>query len=383
MKRRTFLVGAGSFAASASTRDTVSIVRVPESGIQPQIAVGSDGALHLLYLRGEARQGDLYYTGSRDEGRTFSTPIRVNSQPGSAVAAGTIRGGQIALGRNGVVHVAWNGSSAASPKGVIDPEHGKPSAPMLYSRFDPKSGAFEPQRNLMTSTWELDGGGSLAADRRGNVFVAWHGRSAKSSKGEEGRQVFVTRSSDDGRSFAAEAVAWDRPTGACGCCGMRLFAESDGTLRLMYRSATEQIHRDIYLLTSRDGKAFEGEMLHSWEINACPMSSMSFSESKGGTLAAWETAGQVYFASVTGRKPVAASGESAKRKHPVTARNERGETLLAWVESAGWQKSGTLAYRLFDAAGTPSGEVVSVGECPVWSFPAAFARRDGTFSVIY
>jgi hypothetical protein len=37
--------------------------------------------------------------------------LRVNSQQGSAIAAGAIRGAHLAVGRNGRVHVAWNGSS--------------------------------------------------------------------------------------------------------------------------------------------------------------------------------------------------------------------------------------------------------------------------------
>ena len=57
------------------------------------------GIVHLIYYKGDAGHGDLFYIRSRDEGATFSAPIRVNSQEGSAIAAGTIRGGQIAVGR--------------------------------------------------------------------------------------------------------------------------------------------------------------------------------------------------------------------------------------------------------------------------------------------
>ena len=41
-----------------------------------------------------------------DGSATFSVPIKVNSLPGSAIAAGNIRGAHIAIGRNGRVHVA-------------------------------------------------------------------------------------------------------------------------------------------------------------------------------------------------------------------------------------------------------------------------------------
>ena len=88
-----------AISASAAPAPSVSVIRVPSGGIQPQATTGKDGKLHLLYFKGEAARGDLFYVRSNDGGATFSTPIRVNSQEGSAVAAGTIRGGQIALGR--------------------------------------------------------------------------------------------------------------------------------------------------------------------------------------------------------------------------------------------------------------------------------------------
>ena len=92
------------------------LIRVPQGGIQPQAIVDDKGVIHLVYFNGEPRQGDLFYVRSTDGGATFSPPLRVNSQAGSAIAAGTIRGGQIALGENGRVHVAWNGSKIARPK---------------------------------------------------------------------------------------------------------------------------------------------------------------------------------------------------------------------------------------------------------------------------
>ena len=79
---------------------------MPNGGIQPQVAVDERGVLHLLYYGGQAHQGDLYYTRSSNFGATFSPALPVNSRPGSAIAAGTIRGAQLALGKAGRVHVS-------------------------------------------------------------------------------------------------------------------------------------------------------------------------------------------------------------------------------------------------------------------------------------
>src|SRR2546426_5032689 len=97
----------------------VRLMRVSDGGIQPQVAVDIvQGIVHLLYYKGPEAKGDLFYTKSTDEGASWSTPLRVNSQPGSAIAIGTIRGGHIAFGKNGRVHVAWMGADGAEPKPV-------------------------------------------------------------------------------------------------------------------------------------------------------------------------------------------------------------------------------------------------------------------------
>ena len=153
--------------------DGVELRRVQNGGLQPEAVVDARGVLHLLYFNGEPAAGDLFYTTSRDAGSTFSPPVRVNSQGASAIATGTIRGGQLALGRSGVVYVGWTGSSTAQPRGIPEPHNKKPGAPYLYTRSNPAGTAFEAQRNLNDRGYGLDGG-SLTADADGHVYAAWH-----------------------------------------------------------------------------------------------------------------------------------------------------------------------------------------------------------------
>jgi hypothetical protein len=260
---------------------------------------------------------------------------------------------------------------------------------MLYARLKTSGGGFEPQRNLMRRTFGLDGGGSVAADAAGNVYVAWHGKEPGAPAGEAGRKVWIARSGDEGSTFAPERAATDEPTGACGCCGMRVFAGSRGEIYGLYRSATQNIHRDIYLLRSSDsGRTFTAARLHPWELNACPMSSMDLVESGGEVLGAWETQTQVYFAPVgrgveAARKSIGSPpGENPKRKYPALVRNRRGETLLAWVEGSGWQRGGTLGWQVFDASGRPGAVCTTVRNVAVWSFPAVFAGPDDRFTIL-
>jgi hypothetical protein len=378
---------AGSVAA---TRETpVEVVRVPHGGIQPEAFVDSRGLMHVLYFAGEPRAGDLLYVRSKDYGQTFSTPVRVNSQAGSAIATGTIRGGQIAIGRGGRVHVTWNGSDTAIPRGVPNPADGQPTSPFLYARSNAEGTQFEPQRNLTTRGYFVDGGGSIAADQSGNVYAAWHAAPVDGQPGEDHRLVWIARSTDDGATFGPEQPAWREPTGACGCCGVRMFAGPSNILYLLYRSATAMTHRDIFLLESTDqGRTFRGSRVQPWEIGACPMSSMSITSSASKVFGAWETAGQVYFGEIDSKgariqPPIPAPGEGGTRKHPRLATNANGDVLFVWTEGTAWARGGSLAWQAFDSMGRATAAKGTTPGIPVWSFAAPIARPDGQFVILY
>jgi hypothetical protein len=356
------------------------LLRVPDGGIQPQAAADDRGGVHLIYYKGPAAGGDVFYVRSDNGGATFSRPLRVNRQPGSALAVGSVRGAHLALGKGGRPHVAWMGSGKGRPRGPGG------ATPMLYTRLDDAGTAFEPERNVVTSAVGLDGGGSVAADAAGDVWVAWHAP-PPGEKGEQARRVWVAWSRDEGRTFAAEEPASDERTGACGCCGMRAFADRAGRLHVLYRAAREGVHRDM-LLASKDGPARETRNLGEWEINGCPMSTAALAEGPAGVLAVWETKEQVYFTTLDARagRPAAvrpAPGDGRGRKHPAVAANARGEVILAWTEGTGWERGGSLAWQVYDKDGHPTAEKGRAEGVPVWGFAAVFARPDGGFAVVY
>lgn len=382
-----------SFTIQTDDAQRLRVIRVPNGGIQPEVAVDSTGMVQIVYFKGEPGHGDLFYVHSKDWGTTFSAPMRVNSEPGTAVATGTIRGAHLALGKNGRVHVAWNGSTQSSLRGPRIPE--MPSAspynglPMLYTRLNDAGTAFERERNLMKVTFGLDGGGSVAADGLGNVYVAWHGKRSGDREGEGGRQVWIARSRDGGRDFSPEYQAYNEPTGACGCCGLSIFAGGNGTVYVLYRTATEMVHRDVYLLVSRDaGETFTGRRVDKWNIEACPMTSMAFAKGPVAVVAAWQTEEQVYYATIdptTSRmsEPIPASGSGKLRKYLVLAVSAKGETILVWTEGTSWGKGGSLAWQVYSMDGKPSEEKGSVPDLPAWTFGAVFARPDGGFTIVY
>jgi hypothetical protein len=362
----------------------VRVVRCPDGGVQPQAMVDSRGRVHLIYLKGEEGKSDVFYVCSSDGGRTWGKAIRVNSQAGAAIAAGTVRGAQLAIGKGDRVHVAWMGSSVAEPKAVGD------ATPMLYARMNEAGDAFEAQRNVITKAAGLDGGGSVAADEAGNVYVAWHAPTP-GMRGEENRRVWLAVSKDDGRRFAAEQpmLSDAAATGACGCCGMRIGVDGQGRLMAIYRAANART-RDIYLLEPAGaGAGFSAAKVETFVTNKCPMSTASVTRAGERMLAAWETDGQVSFAEIDERTRaagalVAAPGKGNNRKHPSLAVNKDGAVLLAWDEGTAWKRGGSVHWQVYDRGMKPvAGAAGMERGLAVWSLPSAVAVGDGSFLILY
>lgn len=359
----------------------MTLRRVPDRGIQPQTMVGTDGRVHLIYYRGDGKGGDVYYTVSSDSGATFATPIRVNQQPNSAVAAGNVRGAQLALGRDGRPQIAWMGAQNAQPRGPGG------ATPMLYTRLAADGQAFEPERNVMQAAVGLDGGGTVAADGAGHVYVIWHATGEQ--KGEDHRRVWVARSDDDGATFAPETAVDPDGRGCCACCMIRAFADSAGTLYILYRSAGEMVHRDMWLMVSTDqGRTFRSEKLAEWNVGMCVMSTSTFWQSGPLVTLTWETLDQTYFGSLNpvthallGRH--AAPGDPpSRRRYPVAVTNPGGETLFAWTEGMAWNQGGSLRWQVYDRDGRPTDERGRAPGVPTWSLVAAVPTADG-FVILY
>jgi hypothetical protein len=283
------------------------------------------------------------------------------------------------VGRRENVYVVWN----ASPK-LGNPALGR--SPMLFSKLNESRTAFEPERNLIHTAYGIDGGGGIAADQQGRVYVFWHAP-IPGEQGEEFRRVWMARSEDDGRSFEPERIAWDQPTGACGCCSLNAFADRAGRIYVLFRSAQEMVHRDIYLLESADhGSTFKGSDISKWNLSYRAMSSEAFVSGAAETFAAWETEKQIRFGAIDSANATASDSavlvDGANQKYPALALNRDGLLLISWTEGMGWKRGGSVHWQIFDK-GKRVGEPGSADGAPTWSLVAAYARRNGNFVVLY
>ena len=115
---------------------------------------------------------------------------------------------------------------------------------------------------------------------------------------------------------------------------------------------------------------------------------MALVEGPNGVVGAWDTDGQIYFGQIKPgtpeiEKPQSAPGAGTGRKYPALAFSAQGEMILAWTEGAGGERSGALAWQVFDKSGTPTEERGRVdGGIPGLGLPAVVAT-DGGFTIIH
>jgi hypothetical protein len=136
------------------------------------------------------------------------------------------------------------------------------------------------------------------------------------------------------------------------------------------------------------GMTFHGVDIARWNVGACVMSSASLIQSGKDVLAAWESEKQVYFGRVDHATHqlggvTGAPDSGTNRKYPAIATNNNGQTLFVWTENMAWGKGGSVVWQLYNPSNQPEGVRGQATGVPAWSLVAAFARPDGSFTIVY
>ena len=178
----------------------VKLIHLPAGAVQPQAIVDDAGTIHLMYYKGNPYHGDLFYVRATTSAPdSFSPEVRINSEPDTACALGTIRGGKLALGRNDRIYVVWNGSPRTAKNGTLP----------FFSSQSADGKTFTPQRNVIQGKEMIDGGGSVTADDQGNVYILWHAIAAKNASETTGR-IYMIKSGNDAASFGSAGLSTSR-----------------------------------------------------------------------------------------------------------------------------------------------------------------------------
>jgi hypothetical protein len=321
----TILFGHHAYAA-----ERVKVIATPADGQVPDAEVDPGGTIHIAYVAGK----DAWYVKATDDGKISSAPLRINSEPGTVHPPNMFRGPDLALGKDGRVHVIWYVS--AYQRKLPKDEWG-----VFYSSRDPGKSEFAASRNL---NHKPSDNYSLAADEKGNVAVVWMAG-----------KIVVSFSEDNGASFKDLSVPIADP---CECCASRALFTGNSVLAIAYREKENNM-RDMHLLRKQPGQSsFTRQKVSSvpWQINACPMTGAFLANGKTGPVMAWETRGAISYARIDAMDSLTTPKEikaAAKGKWPIALSAPDGAVLVSW------KNGNTLAWQLHDSADKPVGDVQS------------------------
>ena len=333
-----FLVTLSIFL-SLSLNAKVLFLRVPDDGLSPQCVTDSNGVVHMIYFKGPIESGDIFYTTFDVDSRKFKTSLKVNSIPGTATLRGTTRHPQMAVGKDDTAHIVWNGADTANGQ-------------FLYSKSIGE-GQFSPQRDMKGETTGIDGGGSVAANDNGQVFLVWHALPQKKTD-EEDRQVFITVSKDNGNSFSTEKVISPKFIGASSGSSLKVAANGKEVM-VLFRGVKRQ-KRDTYELLSRNnGLSFSNRIKTKEYLRYCPESSHAILPGKKDFIRVWEHKGLLNMVGDSGTNSVVDYPiKKIVQKHPFLAMNSKNQILVVWGNYTDIKKEGEMEWEMFELDGRKS-----------------------------
>jgi hypothetical protein len=218
----------------------------PHEQAPPQVAVGPDGAIYVVWQNNTEIPGRQYpasnlrFARSMDGGRTFEPATFVNDDADGPPASHTFQ--DLAVSGDGTIHVSWidgRARAAAQATGAVTSEH------------------------------------------------AGHGGGMPTS------EIRVATSRDGGRTFSAGVVVH---RDACPCCRTSIAISGDSMVAVAFRSATDNI-RDMMVVRSTDRATTFGDPVRvhedGWVIDGCPHAGGSLAYDADGRLhIAWYTGAQ-------------------------------------------------------------------------------------------
>lgn len=324
-----FALGSTAFAQAPATRTEI------QNAAQPQLTVGSDGRVWLVYGQagpasvdhsahaaghgdGEkpkgkghqppGRSGDVFVTYSKDGGATFAPAMKVAHLP------------KIMLGMRRGPRIAAHGDRLTVT--VIADEL------IAFTSNDGGKTWGQPVTINEVSTSAREGLHDLAGAPDGQAFVTW--LDLRNGKME----LWAASSKDGGRTWGKNQQVYKSPDkSVCECCHPSALYDEEGNLAVMWRNSIEG-SRDMWMTTRAKGatafstarKIGEG----TWKLNACPMDGGKILALGGGHFGAvWMRNGEVFIS--RGDSPEINLG---KGKHPVAVHTGSAPPMVFWQQGA-------------------------------------------------
>lgn len=388
-------------SAGAST-PAATMVGIPDR-INQHVSIASGGDLvAVVWAASKAGSStDIYAAIGRDEGRSFSAPVRVNASGASADVGGE---------QPPQVVVTGSGSTASIV--VVWTAKGEAGTRVLTARSSDAGKTFTTPSIVPGS----DGAGnrgweSIAVDARGRVFALWldhremaasggagahhHGAEASAGSGAVASDG-AARAQSSQLYFAAVgdgAAARGIARGVCYCCKTALITGAGDAIFAAWRQVYPGNLRDMAFAASRDGgRTFSAPVRVSedgWQIDGCPENGPALAvDAAQRTHIIWptvvrgkgESALALFHASTadgrtfTARSPLPVSGAAY---HPRLIAMRDGALLAAWDEVVNGARRIRVAGGRPDAQGRVSFSAIELAQPIQAQYPALAAARSG------
>jgi hypothetical protein len=407
---RTILLGSVllTVASSGSTARSASEIAVQDRA-NANASLAASGRFAAVVWGASTKEGvtDIFVTASRDGGRTYGPPSRVNLVAGDVSVSGE-QPPRIALvprtGRDPAIVVVW---TAKSPVGT-----------RLWSARSEDGGKSFASPTIVPGAdasgnrgWE-----SIATNREGEVVSLWldhrelsNAGTGTTAKGHadhqhgaaEGHQMDAVARAQLSKLFFGRL---DAPTsaralagGVCYCCKTSIATGTNGAIYAAWRQVYPGSVRDIaFAMSSDGGRAFSTPVRVSednWVLDGCPENGPALGVDGDqrvhvvwptlvpGVTAAGEPTLALFYAMsrdgrhFTARQRVPTEGVP---RHPQIALGSRGEIVVAWDEQASGSRRIALARGTVDRNGTARFVRQPIGDAAPAVYPVLGAVDDGT-----
>jgi hypothetical protein len=256
-------------------------------GDPPTVAVAPDGTVYVGWTARVAAEGhanDLYLSASRDGGKTFEQPLKVNDDGKKVTHAMH----SLAVAADNRVYVVWLDERnlvmpSASQKGM-KMEHMEANREVFFAASVDGGRSFSPNQRLAKDACPCCKT-AVTAGKDGRVFASW-----RQVLPGEFRHIALAASADGGKTFSSPVIVSDDRwmTASCPVSGPALSATADGALRVVWYTEGDKGEPGIYWAESRDdGKTFsESKTFAKGRARGNPL---LLAGGKSGATIVWES----------------------------------------------------------------------------------------------
>ncbi|BBJ22381.1 lipoprotein [Candidatus Nitrotoga sp. AM1P] len=310
------------------------------------------------------KDGHVMVSQSDNQGKTFSTPVPVNTESELVAAVGENRP-KILVGSNGNVYISYTRNLETPFAGNIrfsrSVDGGKSfSAPITVNN------------NLDSITHSFD---AMGVNERGQIYIAWLDKrdisiATKNGAKYSGLAIYYALSDDEGKTFHTNIKAADH---SCECCRVAMAMDKDGTPIIVWRHIFGKNIRD-HAMMRLDGKSQPIRLSYeNWEVDACPHHGPAISIANDGNYHF------VWFSNSSEQHGLFYSHSSDQGKHfsrPLNFGNFQAQASHPHVLSLGQRVF--IVWKEFDGMATGIYLIHSIDGGNLWSASKKIASTTGT-----